>query len=244
MRVTAMRCDACQVDIQAAFPMFGVGNLPAEHQRFIEMFVLAGGNLKTMAEQTGVSYPTVRNGMGQIAFAAKDDEKAKQWFLKAPHAPSAQHSLVNVYLLQGEYKQAADQSAKLLAELPEDSVDPSMPAQRARLQQCHDAAVCATVQTRKVIALTIPLHTAAKLEWVASCPPDTRRPRRGHFSESRLLRSTPLTNARERFAIFLPASFPSSPRRRGSICLISQSAWIPACAEMTVNKDATRTHHA
>ena len=73
MRVTTMRCDACQIDIQAAFPMFRVGNLPAEHQRFIEMFVLAGGNLKTMAEQTGVSYPTVRNRLDKVIAALRDE---------------------------------------------------------------------------------------------------------------------------------------------------------------------------
>ena len=73
MRVTTMRCDACQTDISAVFPMFRVGNLPAEHQRFIEMFVLAGGNLKTMAEQTGVSYPTVRSRLDKVIAALRDE---------------------------------------------------------------------------------------------------------------------------------------------------------------------------
>lgn len=73
MRVTAMRCDGCEVDVAAVFPMFRVGNLPAEHQRFIEMFVLAGGNLKTMAEQTGVSYPTVRNRLDKVIAALRDE---------------------------------------------------------------------------------------------------------------------------------------------------------------------------
>jgi len=73
MRVTTMRCDGCEVDVAAAFPMFRVGNLPTEHQRFIEMFVLAGGNLKTMAEQTGVSYPTVRNRLDKVIAALRDE---------------------------------------------------------------------------------------------------------------------------------------------------------------------------
>ena len=37
-----------------------------EHQRFIEMFVLASGSLKEIAKQTGVSYPTVRSRLDRI----------------------------------------------------------------------------------------------------------------------------------------------------------------------------------
>lgn len=73
MRVTAMRCDACDVQIAAVFPLQRLGALPVEHQRFIEMFVLAGGNLKTMAEQTGVSYPTVRSRLDKVIVALRDE---------------------------------------------------------------------------------------------------------------------------------------------------------------------------
>ena len=37
-----------------------------EHQRFIEIFVLAGGSLKEIAKQAGVSYPTVRNRLDKV----------------------------------------------------------------------------------------------------------------------------------------------------------------------------------
>ena len=43
-----------------------LANLPTEHQRFIEIFVLAGGNLKQIAEQAGVSYPTVRSRLDKV----------------------------------------------------------------------------------------------------------------------------------------------------------------------------------
>ena len=46
MAVTQMTCSRCQVAVSAAFPMSRLADLPVEHQRFIEMFVLAGGNLK------------------------------------------------------------------------------------------------------------------------------------------------------------------------------------------------------
>jgi hypothetical protein len=66
MSVTEMTCDGCRVSIAAAFPMSRLATLPVEHQRFIEMFVLSGGNLKEIAEQVGVSYPTVRSRLDKV----------------------------------------------------------------------------------------------------------------------------------------------------------------------------------
>src|SRR5215468_11009116 len=66
MTVSCMRCHECGVSIEAAFPTPRLANLPTEHQRFIEIFVLAGGNLKQIAEQAGVSYPTVRSRLDKV----------------------------------------------------------------------------------------------------------------------------------------------------------------------------------
>lgn len=46
--------------------MSRLGSLPVEHQRFIEMFVLSSGNLKEIAEQVGVSYPTIRSRLDKV----------------------------------------------------------------------------------------------------------------------------------------------------------------------------------
>ena len=79
MTVTHMTCHGCHVTIQAAFPMQRLGNLPIEHQRFIEMFVLAGGSLKEIAAQTGVSYPTVRSRLDKVIRILRDEiAKTKQ----------------------------------------------------------------------------------------------------------------------------------------------------------------------
>ena len=80
------------------------------------------------------------NGMGQIAFAKKDYKQAKEWFLKAPHAPAAQVSLVKTHLLLSEYDEAEALSGELVAQLPEDSTDENIQTQRAWLTQLHDAA--------------------------------------------------------------------------------------------------------
>jgi hypothetical protein len=73
MTVSRMTCHDCGVSIEAAFPIPRLANLPTEHQRFIEIFVLAGGNLKQIAEQAGVSYPTVRSRLDKVIDALRQE---------------------------------------------------------------------------------------------------------------------------------------------------------------------------
>ena len=61
-----MSCSACKVAVEATFPESRLANLPTEHQRFIELFVLSGGSLKQIAEQAGVSYPTIRSRLDKV----------------------------------------------------------------------------------------------------------------------------------------------------------------------------------
>lgn len=73
MVVTRMSCQACRTAIDASFPIPRLMSLPSEHQRFIEIFILAGGNLKQMAEQAGVSYPTVRSRLDKVIDALRQE---------------------------------------------------------------------------------------------------------------------------------------------------------------------------
>jgi hypothetical protein len=66
MAITRMTCGSCRVSVDAAFPMSRLAMLPVEHQRFIEMFLLSGGNLKEIAEHVGVSYPTIRSRLDKV----------------------------------------------------------------------------------------------------------------------------------------------------------------------------------
>ena len=68
-----MHCESCNIAVEAAFPPTRLGNLPTEHQRFIEMLVLAGGNLKEIAHQTGVSYPTIRSRLNKIIESLREE---------------------------------------------------------------------------------------------------------------------------------------------------------------------------
>ncbi|HEX3527820.1 MAG TPA: DUF2089 family protein [Thermoanaerobaculia bacterium] len=71
MQVTRMSCPSCEISVDAGFPAPRLARIPVEHQRFIEMFVLASGNLKAIAEQAGVSYPTVRSRLDKIIEALR-----------------------------------------------------------------------------------------------------------------------------------------------------------------------------
>jgi len=73
MTVSRMTCHACDASVEAPFPTARLANLPTEHQRFIEIFVLASGNLKEIAEQTGVSYPTVRSRLDKVIAALREE---------------------------------------------------------------------------------------------------------------------------------------------------------------------------
>ncbi len=77
LNVVACRCDHCQVEVRGDFPPAPLGNLPTAHQRFIEMFVLASGNLKEIATHAGVSYPTVRSRLDKVIAALRDEIAAQ-----------------------------------------------------------------------------------------------------------------------------------------------------------------------
>jgi len=78
MQPTELACDGCGVRIAAKFPEMPLSGLPIEHQRFIEMFVLASGNLKEIASHAGVSYPTVRSRLDKVIAALRDLMKEQQ----------------------------------------------------------------------------------------------------------------------------------------------------------------------
>lgn len=72
MSVTKMGCAKCHIQVEAEFGVSRLASLPVEHQRFIELFVLAGGSLKEIAEQTGISYPTVRSRLDKVIAALEN----------------------------------------------------------------------------------------------------------------------------------------------------------------------------
>jgi hypothetical protein len=83
MRVTKLTCEACGLSHEGDFLTPRLYRLAPEEQRFVEMFVLASGSLKQMAELLGVSYPTVRNRLDRLierirGEQRRDEERKRQ----------------------------------------------------------------------------------------------------------------------------------------------------------------------
>jgi hypothetical protein len=72
MHVSGMTCRGCQTVVQGNFAETPLANLPIEHQRFIEMFVISSGSLKDIAAHAGVSYPTVRSRLDKVIAALRE----------------------------------------------------------------------------------------------------------------------------------------------------------------------------
>ena len=51
---------ACNASLRGTFGSAPLARLPAEHQRFVETFVLCRGIIRDVERELGVSYPTVR----------------------------------------------------------------------------------------------------------------------------------------------------------------------------------------
>lgn len=86
MRITMLTCGECGLSHGGDFYTPRLYRLDPEDQRFIELFVLASGSLKQMAELLEVSYPTVRSRLDKLIEKLKEisqqDEQRKQKVLQ------------------------------------------------------------------------------------------------------------------------------------------------------------------
>ena len=66
LQVTSLACDVCETTVSGSFALPLLAKLPAGDLQFILDFVKSSGSLKVMAQQLGLSYPTVRNMLDDI----------------------------------------------------------------------------------------------------------------------------------------------------------------------------------
>jgi len=87
LTVTRLCCESCQTVIEGKFGISKLGQLPEEHQRFIEIFVKARGNIKEVEKELGISYPTVRkrlnNAIEALGYAPRDESQSCEEILDA-----------------------------------------------------------------------------------------------------------------------------------------------------------------
>lgn len=76
LQVTSLGCDACETAVSGKFQLPVLARLAVDEQKFILDFVKNSGSLKIMAQQLGLSYPTVRNLLDDIILKLKENEKS------------------------------------------------------------------------------------------------------------------------------------------------------------------------
>jgi len=75
--VTSLGCSTCETIVSGKFQLPVLARLSTDEQKFILDFVKSSGSLKVMAQQLGLSYPTVRNLLDDIILKLQQTEKTK-----------------------------------------------------------------------------------------------------------------------------------------------------------------------
>jgi hypothetical protein len=66
LKVETLQCDSCDTTVSGMYNLPLLASLEDEDQIFIVDFIKSSGNLKIMAKNLGLSYPTVRNLLDKI----------------------------------------------------------------------------------------------------------------------------------------------------------------------------------
>lgn len=75
LSVKSLICDRCQTEVSGAFSLPLLASLTQTEQDFIVSFVKCSGSLKVMAQNLGLSYPTVRNLLDDIIQKIENNQK-------------------------------------------------------------------------------------------------------------------------------------------------------------------------
>lgn len=67
--VTRISCKHCGTTIEGRFSICRFCKLSDEQKTFIEIFIKCRGNIKEVEKELGVSYPTVKNRLEEVAAA-------------------------------------------------------------------------------------------------------------------------------------------------------------------------------
>lgn len=67
--ITKISCDDCGTTIEGHFHLCKFCKLTADQKTFIDVFIKCRGNIKEVEKELGVSYPTVKNKLEDVASA-------------------------------------------------------------------------------------------------------------------------------------------------------------------------------
>ncbi len=66
LTVTRLHCEACDTTLEGRFARSAFAGLTPEQLDFLETFVRVEGKMNRMADEMGLSYPTLRNRLHEI----------------------------------------------------------------------------------------------------------------------------------------------------------------------------------
>lgn len=66
MVIRRLECETCQTVVEGRFSRSRFDKLTPEQQEFVEVFLIARGNIKEVERVLGISYPTVRNRLESV----------------------------------------------------------------------------------------------------------------------------------------------------------------------------------
>lgn len=67
--ITRISCNKCGTNIEGHFQLCKFCRLSAEQKLFIDAFIKCRGNIKEVEKELGISYPTVKNRLEDVAVA-------------------------------------------------------------------------------------------------------------------------------------------------------------------------------
>lgn len=77
LQVTSLGCNTCETTVSGKFQLPALARLSTDEQNFVMDFVKSSGSLKVMAQQLGLSYPTVRNLLDDIILKLEQTKNTK-----------------------------------------------------------------------------------------------------------------------------------------------------------------------
>lgn len=69
LTLSRMKCGSCGVVLEGSFSLPRLARLSVEHRKLAEDMILCGGNLKDLAGECGISYPTLRKKVDELISA-------------------------------------------------------------------------------------------------------------------------------------------------------------------------------
>ena len=66
LEISGFRCVCCETQISGSFPLPRLARLGPAEQSMLEDFLITGGNISELAQQHGVSRPTMRNRLQDL----------------------------------------------------------------------------------------------------------------------------------------------------------------------------------